>query len=45
MNAQGIPMELLTPEQSVTAQLKTIDALTPEHNGTFLNYTGKEWSL
>ncbi|RPD58582.1 NAD-P-binding protein [Lentinus tigrinus ALCF2SS1-6] len=45
MNAKGIPMELLTPEQSVAAQLKTIDALTLEQNGAFLNYTGEEWSL
>ena len=45
MKSKGIPMELLSPEQSVAAQLKTIDGLTPEKNGAFLNYTGEEWSL
>lgn len=43
--AGGIPVELLTPEQSVSAQLKTIDGLSPEQNGLFLTETGKEWAL
>ncbi|TBU39488.1 NAD(P)-binding protein [Dichomitus squalens] len=43
--SSGIPIQILTPEQSVVAQLKVIDALSPSDNGLFLNYTGGEWRL
>lgn len=37
MGGQQAP---LSPEQSVAAMLKTMDALTPAKNGAFLNYDG-----
>ncbi|KAI0742529.1 NAD-P-binding protein [Daedaleopsis nitida] len=39
----GIPWKSITPAQSAAAQLKTIDALTPEQNGAFLTETGVEF--
>lgn len=43
--AGGIEMELLSPKDSVSAQLKTIDALTPQKTGAFLTHTGEDWVL
>lgn len=37
----GLNTELLTPSQSVAAQLAVIERLTPEDNGAFLSYTGE----
>ena len=36
-------MPLISPTESVEAQIKTIDGLTEAHNGAFLNLTGEEW--
>ena len=38
----GFPLELMTPEQSVTLQLKTIDNLTAAQNGLYLTHRGQE---
>ncbi|KAI0742527.1 NAD-P-binding protein [Daedaleopsis nitida] len=43
--AASVPLRPMTPAQSVTAQLKTIDALTPEQNGAFLTETGVEFMV
>ncbi|KAI0334277.1 NAD-P-binding protein [Cubamyces sp. BRFM 1775] len=40
MTEAGLRPELLTPEQSVVAQLKVIASLSAERNGEFLSYTG-----
>ena len=40
--SKGFDMQLLTPAQSVSAQLKTADELTMERTGFFLNFDGKE---
>ncbi|KAI0640956.1 NAD-P-binding protein [Trametes meyenii] len=37
----GVKVELLTPAQSVSKQLKVIGGLTPAHNGAFIDYNGK----
>jgi NAD(P)-dependent dehydrogenase (short-subunit alcohol dehydrogenase family) len=34
-------IQLITPEESVTAMLKLIDELTPARSGVFLNYDGQ----
>ncbi|KAI0696863.1 NAD-P-binding protein [Cerioporus squamosus] len=38
----GVPIELETPEQSVSAQIKLIDGLKPSDNGLFLEHNGGE---
>ncbi|KAI0372392.1 NAD-P-binding protein [Pilatotrama ljubarskyi] len=43
MKERGIRnAEVLTPAQSVEAQLRLIESLTPEKNGAFLSYTGED---
>ncbi|KAI0349485.1 NAD-P-binding protein [Trametes cingulata] len=42
MKERGFNAEVLTPAQSVQAQLRIIDGLTPEKNGAFLSYNGSE---
>ncbi len=41
LSQAGLNAELLTPSQSVAAQLDVIERLTPEENGAFLSYTGE----
>ena len=40
MAEAGLSPELLTPEQSVAAQLKVIENLSGDKNGAFLSYNG-----
>lgn len=41
----GIRVEFLSPEGSVSAQLKVIDGLKPSDNGLFLSHEGGEWTV
>ncbi|KAI0819436.1 NAD-P-binding protein [Trametes gibbosa] len=41
LSQAGVSAELLTPAQSVAAQLEVIDNLTSTHNGAFLTYKGE----
>ena len=41
----GIRLEFLSPEESVSAQLKVIDELKPSDNGLFLSHEGGEWTV
>ncbi|KAI0688580.1 NAD(P)-binding protein [Cerioporus squamosus] len=43
MKKQGVSIEMETPEESVSAQLKVIDALEPSDNGLFFAHTGGEY--
>ncbi|KAI0696857.1 NAD-P-binding protein [Cerioporus squamosus] len=41
----GVPVELETPAQSVSAQVKFIDGLRASDNGLFLEHTGGEYGI
>ncbi|KAM5539647.1 hypothetical protein V8D89_006756 [Ganoderma adspersum] len=42
-DATGIEVAMQTPQTSVAAQLRTIDALEPSHNGLFLSHSSGEY--
>ena len=42
-DATGIELAMQTPQASVAAQLRTIDALKPSHNGLFLSHSRGEY--
>ncbi len=41
----GIAVEFVSPDASVSAQLKVIDGLKPSDNGLFLSHEGGEWAV
>ncbi|KAI1795383.1 NAD(P)-binding protein [Ganoderma leucocontextum] len=41
----GIAFEFMSPEASVSGQLKVIDGLKPSDNGLFLSHEGGEWAV
>ena len=44
LKSKGQHIEQLTPTESVAAQLKTMDELSMERTGLFLNFDGKEYA-